>query len=174
MLQMEVVAAQWMNGRGPIRSAGHDPSSRGSGGMVPSQLYPVYDRLVRTGPSMEKSHDQLRRWYRLKNTRYEMLLSKSECPVSICLPRDLATLCRCARYAVCQTKAGLVFKSIMQKPNIVDTKTKKEYEMFDIVSRFIMLYLSRFQDKIEHEEGCRLEASLIALPLYDLNPLHVG
>lgn len=40
------MTAQSLAGRGPSRSMG-DASMRDSGGMVPSQFYPVYDRLVR-------------------------------------------------------------------------------------------------------------------------------
>lgn len=59
-----------------------------------------------------------------------------------------------------QAKAGLLYKSIVQKPASANPKGKgKPDDISDIMSRFIMLYLSRFQDHILLEEGCRLEVT---------------
>lgn len=56
MLQSEVVANQTMKGRGPNRSIPEN-GSLGSGGMTVSQLYPLYDRLVRVRVSARRSAD---------------------------------------------------------------------------------------------------------------------
>lgn len=56
--------------------------------------------------------------------------------------------------AVGQTKAGLVFKSIIQKPA---TGEEEGDDVQDGMYRFIVLYLTRFRDNIQLPAGSRLE-----------------
>lgn len=58
--------------------------------------------------------------------------------------------------ALNQAKAGLIFKSIVQKPTSGDEE-RQTSDLQDGMERFVMLYLTRFLDKIQLTPGFRLE-----------------
>lgn len=56
---------------------------------------------------------------------------------------------------IAKFKAGLLFKSIVQKPLLGDDEEE------DTLGRFTRLYLNRFRDNILLEKGCRLEVGIL-------------
>lgn len=64
-----------------------------------------------------------------------------------------------------KVKAGLLFKSIVQKPLL------GEDEEEDSLGRFTRLYLTRFRDNILLEKGCRLEVGMLLILLSDAFPM---